>query len=181
MTIVADEGLTPALTPSLWATANWVMRHGSEFLAADLARDPRAQQGSVGSAVGFPLMCRHRTVGVLVGLDPAPSSAAPALGAALSAAFRAILEPPAIALDNAIAVQKAEAVSVTDDLTGLYNSRYLNLVLRRESKRASRSGRPLSLLFIDLDGFKSVNDVHGHLSGSRALSEAASIMRASAR
>src|SRR2546430_7147766 len=60
VTIVADEGLTPALTPSLWATANWVMRHGSEFLAADLARDPRAQQGTVGSAVGFPLLCRHR-------------------------------------------------------------------------------------------------------------------------
>ena len=181
VTIVADEGLTPALTPSLWTTANWVMRHGSEFLAADLARDSRAQQGCVGSAIGFPLMCRHRTVGALVGLDSAPSTAAPALPASLSAAFRAILEPPAIALDNAIAVQKAEAVSVTDDLTGLYNSRYLNLVLRRESKRASRSGRPLSLLFLDLDGFKLVNDTHGHLAGSKALVEAAAIIRGSAR
>jgi len=72
-----------------------------------------------------------------------------------------------------LSLQKAEAVSVTDDLTGLYNSRYLNLVLRRESKRASRSGRPLSLLFIDLDGFKQVNDTHGHLAGSKALVEAA--------
>ena len=62
---------------------------------------------------------------------------------------------------------------MTDDLTSLYNSRYLNQVLRRESKRASRSGRPLSLLFLDLDGFKSVNDRHGHLCGSRALVEAA--------
>ena len=54
-------------------------------------------------------------------------------------------------------------------------------MLRRETKRASRSGRPLSLLFIDLDGFKSINDTHGHLFGSRALVEAAGVIRASAR
>jgi diguanylate cyclase (GGDEF)-like protein len=70
---------------------------------------------------------------------------------------------------------------VTDDLTHLYNSRYLNLVLRRETKRSLRSGRPLSVLFIDLDGFKSINDAHGHLSGSRALVEAAAVVRGSAR
>jgi diguanylate cyclase (GGDEF)-like protein len=95
--------------------------------------------------------------------------------------LRTLLEPAAIALDNAIALQKAEALSVTDDLTRLYNSRYLNLVLRREAKRASRNGRPLSVLFIDLDGFKSINDRHGHLAGSKALVEAGAIIRASAR
>jgi diguanylate cyclase (GGDEF)-like protein len=72
-------------------------------------------------------------------------------------------------------------LSVTDDLTSLYNSRYLSQVLRRETKRATRNGRPLSLLFIDLDGFKSVNDVHGHLCGSKALVEAAAVIRHSAR
>ena len=54
-------------------------------------------------------------------------------------------------------------------------------MLRRETKRASRSGRPLSLLFIDLDGFKAINDTHGHLFGSRALVEAAAVIRGSAR
>jgi len=54
-------------------------------------------------------------------------------------------------------------------------------VLRRETKRASRSGRPLSLLFIDLDGFKGINDTHGHLYGSRALVEAGGIIRQCAR
>jgi two-component system cell cycle response regulator len=54
-------------------------------------------------------------------------------------------------------------------------------VLRRETKRASRSGRPLSLLFMDLDGFKSINDRHGHLCGSRALVEAAAVIKVSAR
>ena len=46
---------------------------------------------------------------------------------------------------------------------------------------SSDSGRPLSLLFIDLDGFKGVNDTHGHLFGSRALVEAAAVIRTSAR
>src|SRR4029078_863102 len=72
-------------------------------------------------------------------------------------------------------------LSVTDDLTQLHNSRYLSQVLRRETKRASRSGRPLSLLVLDLDGFKSINDTHGHLYGSRALVEAGSVIRLSAR
>jgi diguanylate cyclase (GGDEF)-like protein len=96
-------------------------------------------------------------------------------------AVRLLLEPAATALDNALLLKRAEALSVTDDLTKLYNSRYLNMVLRRETKRASRSGRPLSLLFIDLDGFKGVNDAHGHLAGSRALVEAAAVIRLSAR
>jgi diguanylate cyclase (GGDEF)-like protein len=96
-------------------------------------------------------------------------------------AVRVLLEPAAVALDNALLLKRAEELSVTDDLTHLYNSRYLDSVLHRETKRASRSGRPLSLLFIDLDGFKSVNDTHGHLCGSRALVEAAAVIRSSAR
>jgi diguanylate cyclase (GGDEF)-like protein len=181
LSVIAEEGLTPNLAPSIWAAGNWVMRNGSEFVAGDLARDSRAPKGASGSVIGFPLVCRHHTVGALVGLDPVPSATVPALGPALALSFRSILEPPAIALDNALALQKAEALSVTDDLTRLYNSRYLNLVLRRESKRASRSGRPLSLLFLDLDGFKQVNDTHGHQAGSKALVEASVIVHRSAR
>jgi diguanylate cyclase (GGDEF)-like protein len=181
LAVLADEGLTPALGPSLWSATNWVIRHETEFIAADLSKDARAGQNAVGTALAFPLVCRDKTVGVLVGLDPLPSSSAPSLGPAVVTPLRIVLEPAAIALDNALALQKAEALSVTDDLTRLYNSRYLNLVLRREAKRASRSGRPLSLLFIDLDGFKTVNTRYGHLSGSQALVEAAAIIRGSAR
>ena len=96
-------------------------------------------------------------------------------------AVRGILEPAAIALDNALAIEKADALSVTDDLTLLSNSRHLNEVLRRETKRAMRSGRPLSMLFLDLDGFKQVNDSHGHLAGSKALVEAGAVIRSCAR
>ena len=181
LNVVADSGLTPGLGPALWSSANWVMRHGVEFFAKDLRNDPRSAPGSEGTAVAFPLICRSRTVGVLVGLDPLPSKRAPSFGPTVVLALRAVLEPCAIALDNALALQKAEALSVTDDLTRLYNSRYLHQVLRRETKRASRSGRPLSLLFLDLDGFKSVNDNHGHLAGSKALVEAAAIIRSCAR
>jgi diguanylate cyclase (GGDEF)-like protein len=181
LNVIADAGLSPNLGPALWSSANWVMRHAVEFSSADLADDPRSGPGSVGTAIAFPLICRNRTVGALVALDPASSSSAPSLGPTVMLALRSVLEPCAIALDNALALQKAEALSVTDDLTRLYNSRYLNLVLRREAKRASRSGRPLSLLFLDLDGFKQVNDQHGHLAGSKALVEAAAIIRACAR
>ena len=55
--------------------------------------------------------------------------------------IRLLLEPAAVALDNALILKNAEALSVTDDLTHLYNSRYLDMVLRKETKRASRSGR----------------------------------------
>ena len=181
LNVIADVGLTPSLGPSLWSSANWVFRHGVEFASRDLAQDSRATAGSAGTAIAFPLICRHKTVGALVGIDPAPSTAAPSLGASLVAAVRTVLEPAAIALDNATVLQRAEALSVTDDLTRLYNSRYLNQSLHRETKRATRSGRPLSLLFLDLDGFKNVNDSHGHLAGSKALAETATIIRGCAR
>ena len=74
-------------------------------------------------------------------------------------AVNVLLEPVSAALTSALLLKRTEALSVTDDLTHLYNSRYLGQVLHRETKRASRSGRPLSLLFLDLDGFKSVNEL----------------------
>jgi diguanylate cyclase (GGDEF)-like protein len=130
--------------------------------------------------VAFPLRCRARIIGAVVILERMASVAAPKLSGVVELMATA-LEGPAVALDNALTLQRAEALSVTDDLTQLYNSRYLRQVLRREVKRASRSGRPLSLLFIDLDGFKTVNDSHGHLAGSQALVEAAAVIRRSAR
>jgi diguanylate cyclase (GGDEF)-like protein len=181
LVVLADVGLTPNLGPSLWAAAPWVMKHGKELFSADLAKDVRGPGHIGGTAIAFPLTCRGRVIGALIGLDPAPSTSAPILPAPVLSSLRALLEPPSIALDNALSLQRAEALSVTDDLTRLYNSRYLNQVLRRETKRASRSGRPLSVLFIDLDGFKQVNDTHGHLCGSKALVEAAALIRGCAR
>jgi diguanylate cyclase (GGDEF)-like protein len=181
LSVLSDKGLMPDMGPAVYAIAKWVMNRGQEFSAADLTHDARVSDAAVGAVLAFPLSCRGRRVGALIALDREPSTREPRLSASMLRAVRILLEPASVALDNALLLKRAEALSVTDDLTHLYNSRYLNLVLRRETKRASRSGRPLSLLFIDLDGFKAVNDVHGHLFGSRALVEAAAVIRQSAR
>jgi len=181
LSVLADRGLIPEMGSAVYAIATWVMNRGQEFAAADLKRDTRVTDASVGTVLAFPLSSRGRRIGALIALDPLPSTREPRLAAGMLRAVRILLEPAAVALDNALLLKRAEALSVTDDLTRLYNSRYLNQVMRRETKRASRSGRPLSLLFIDLDGFKAVNDTHGHLFGSRALVEAAAVIRQSAR
>jgi diguanylate cyclase (GGDEF)-like protein len=180
--LMAGRGLTPALERAAQALAAWVMRHGQPCCSANTSDDRRlVGVGAAVAAIGLPLACRGRTIGALVALDRRPSSREPAFALPTLTVLRSLLDPAAIALENALRVQRAEALSVTDDLTQLYNSRYLSQVLRRETKRASRSGRPLSLLFLDLDGFKGINDVHGHLYGSRALVEAADVIRKSAR
>jgi diguanylate cyclase (GGDEF)-like protein len=166
------------------AVSAWVLRTGEPFCSADAGLDARLADGdgsSSGAVVAVPLIARGATVGAVVAIDGVPSAREPGFSAASRPLLAAALEPGAIALDNALRIERAEALSVTDDLTQLYNSRYLSQVLRRETKRSSRSGRPLSLLFIDLDGFKSINDTHGHLFGSAALVEAAGVIRRSAR
>ena len=157
--------------------------HGAEaFASRDLSHDARVPGPAPAvAAVGFLLRGREAPVGALVGLDRKASAAEPQLMAGVQEAWSALLGPAALALENALIVERAEELSVTDDLTRLYNSRYLNLSLRRETKRAVRTNRALSMLFIDLDGFKAVNDTYGHMYGSRALVEAAAVIRSSAR
>jgi diguanylate cyclase (GGDEF)-like protein len=181
---LAARALTSTLTDPAQAVGEWVMQTGEVFATANLAGDRRVPQDSAkarAAVIGFPLECRGQIVGALVALDRAPAARQPKFTTGTLTKFLAALEPGAIALDNALRVQRAEALSVTDDLTQLYNWRYMQQVLRRETKRALRGNRPLSLLFVDLDGFKSINDSHGHLFGSRALVESASVIRASAR
>ncbi len=177
---LAGRGLSRGLSKAALDVARWVVANGCPFATANLRKDSRVS-GACGAVVALPLQCRFRTVGALVVLDRLPASAEPRLSPGVAELLLSALEGPSVALDNALRLRRAEELSVTDDLTQLYNSRYLNQVLRRESKRASRSGRPLSLLFVDLDGFKTVNDTHGHLVGSRGLVEAAAVIRGSAR
>jgi diguanylate cyclase (GGDEF)-like protein len=178
--VLAERGLAPGFLKAARGVADWVLRYGTDFFTGNLAGDSRVSEGVGVAALGFPLNARGHALGALVGLDARPGSE-PALSAGVLAGWRALLEPAAIALENALLLQRAEALSVTDDLTRLYNSRFLNQSLRRETKRASRGGKPLSVLFIDLDGFKSVNDTYGHLHGSQALVEAAAVIKGSAR
>lgn len=68
-----------------------------------------------------------------------------------------------------------------DEVTGLFNSRYLDLVLDREISRFKRSLQTFSLLFLDLDKFKDINDKFGHLSGSSVLRQVGEVLRSSLR
>jgi diguanylate cyclase (GGDEF)-like protein len=166
---------------ALFGVASWVMTEGRQFLSASLRHDNRALLASDGAVVALPLAGRGRRAAALVGLDRRPSARAPRFSAGVLPLLDSLLGVMALALDHALQLRHAEALSVTDDLTGLNNSRYLRDALYRESKRAVRYGRPLSVLFIDLDGFKLVNDTHGHLCGSRALVEAGAVIRQCAR
>ncbi len=77
----------------------------------------------------------------------------------------------ALGFENACRYQDAQELMYTDDLTGLYNHRYMEVVLEHEIRRSQRYGLQFSLLFLDLDSFKQINDNHGHLAGSAALQE----------
>jgi two-component system, cell cycle response regulator len=113
-------------------------------------------------------------------------------GALLGAALVLIKDPPGpdrlqsatflcrhlgLALRNLGRLKQVEHLAYLDDLTHLYNTRYLDVVLERELA----GGRPFTLLFMDIDHFKAVNDQHGHLSGSRLLVEVARVLRSCVR
>jgi len=83
----------------------------------------------------------------------------------------------AVAVDNVRVHEEAQRLSVTDPLTGLLNYRSLRESLRREVERATRFGRMLGVLALDLDRFKEVNDSYGHAAGDAVLAEFARRIR----
>jgi two-component system cell cycle response regulator len=92
------------------------------------------------------------------------------------------------ALENAILFESAktaqeyfEEVSIRDDLTRLFNRRHFYSRLQEEFGRAGRHGQPLSLLFIDVDDFKRINDTYGHAIGDKVLKEIGQLLKSAAR
>ncbi|MBA2354020.1 MAG: GGDEF domain-containing protein [Acidobacteria bacterium] len=133
------------------------------------------------AAVAWLLRGREDLSGMLVGIDSAPAPRPPAVAVAARALMADVLEPIGLALDRARQVDRLRQLAAIDDLTGLYNARHLTLTVERELTRLARTASPLSLVFLDLDGFKRVNDKHGHLLGSRALVEVGALLRACTR
>jgi diguanylate cyclase (GGDEF)-like protein len=80
-------------------------------------------------------------------------------------------------LDNARLFEQVHHLAVSDPLTGLANYRRLLDVLENETERTNRTGRTFSVLLLDLDGLKRINDSYGHLVGSRAICRLADILR----
>lgn len=84
-------------------------------------------------------------------------------------------------LDNARLFRQVRTLAISDSLTGLANYRHLIDILQSELERSGRTNRPFSVLLMDLDGLKKINDRHGHVIGSRALCRVATILRLNSR
>lgn len=81
------------------------------------------------------------------------------------------------AIRNCKKYKRMENLSITDELTGLYNYRYFQERLSEEFKRVKRSERPFSIILIDIDHFKNINDTYGHKQGDKVLREIAEIIK----
>jgi len=129
--------------------------------------------------VAVPLVNGERVLGVLEGIRL--KAGARSFSETEAAFLRTLTIPIAASLSNSVRIAEAEHSSLTDDLTKLHNARYLRQFLVNEIKRARRYGAKVAALFLDLDDFKRVNDMHGHLAGSHALMEIAAVILPSVR
>lgn len=129
--------------------------------------------------VAVPLVNNERVLGVLEGVRL--NRGARSFSQTETAFLAALAIPIAASLSNSVRIAEAERSSLTDDLTRLHNARYLRQFLVNEIKRARRYGAKVASLFLDLDDFKRVNDVHGHMAGSHALMEIAAVILPSVR
>jgi diguanylate cyclase (GGDEF)-like protein len=82
-----------------------------------------------------------------------------------------------ISIQNVLDGRQAQEIAKRDNLTGLFNDRYLHIVLSNTIRRCRTDGLDLAVLFLDLDYFKHVNDTHGHLAGSQVLREVGHLLR----
>lgn len=165
--------------------AGWVAQTGEPTIVNDVKNDTRFQHRfdeltrfQTRAILCAPLTSRGRIIGVVEIMNRASGNRFTRRDMNL---LLTMVEPAAIALENAILFQKTERLAVTDDLTKLYNSRYLNSFLEEGIRRASQEEGHLAVVFLDLDGFKDINDCHGHLCGSRSLFEVGTLIRGAVR
>jgi diguanylate cyclase (GGDEF)-like protein len=175
--------------PSLAALESWAQAHRETLLAGgtvvidDLATDPalcelpREQRLPLGSMCAAPLVFRDQMLGVLVALAHGSTVFLPGDTAALSA-YGA---HAAIALSNARLVGRLERQAAEDPLTGLANQRAFDRNCAAEFSRAARAGSEVSIVMLDLDEFKAINDEHGHPYGDQVLIGVAHALRGAIR
>ncbi len=154
--------------------AGWVAQHGQTEIVPDVSKDPRfakrideSTKWETRSIVCLPLRSRHRVLGVIQLVNVTLHNYSESEMFFLNA----LCDYAAIAIENARAVEQIQELTITDDCTGLYNARHLYKVLESEVYRSARYNYEFSVIFIDLDHFKQVNDTHGHLIGSKLLAE----------
>ena len=150
------------------------------------AAAPIGQQVSIAAYVGLPLTNQDGTLfGTLCAIDPETQSEglvrelphfellARLLGTVLASELKADAEKRR--------AERAEAEAETDALTGIYNRRGWDRLLGLEESRCRRYGNVASVLSIDMDGFKEINDLQGHSAGDAILIQAAAVLQAAAR
>lgn len=155
--------------------AGWVAQHGEPLLIHDVSKDERFAEHfdrellfTTRSIVCVPLKIKDQVIGVIELINSFEESDFDESDILL---ISAIADFAAIALENARNYKRINELVITDDLTGLYNSRHFGRLIENELNRSRRYGEQFSLVFLDLDHFKGVNDTHGHLVGSRMLAE----------
>lgn len=159
--------------------AGWVAKERRPVLVPDVSKDPRfskkaddASKFVTKSVVCVPLVNHGKCYGVIELINKVESGN---FGDEDLLILTTIADYTAIAIENAIFFNRVQELTVTDDLTKLYNSRFMHDRLHHEVERAKRFKYDLSMIFVDLDYFKDVNDNYGHLRGSKLLKEIAQL------
>jgi len=165
--------------------AGWVAQHGEIVIVPDTSKDTRffgkvdeKTKMETRSIVAVPVRFRDNCLGVIElincvgpdGFDPRDLKL-----------LEALSDFAAIALENARHVKRIHELTIKDDCTSLYNARHMGFILDTEIYRSQRYNYEFSIVFIDLDHFKQVNDTHGHLVGSRLLAEMGDALKGNCR
>jgi len=165
--------------------AGWVAQHGEVVIVPDTTKDTRffgkvdeKTKMETRSIVAVPVKFRDNCLGVIElincvgveGFDPRDLKL-----------LEALSDFAAIALENARHVKRIHELTIKDDCTSLYNARHMGFILDTEIYRSQRYNYEFSIVFIDLDHFKLVNDTHGHLVGSRLLAEMGEALKTNCR
>ncbi len=177
-----SESLRNLKVPIGKGIAGWVAKHRKPAIVDNAKEDPRffahideSTRFVTRTILCAPLVSRGRTIGVIEMLNGRKQGGFTEQDMEL---VQVLVNPAAVAIENAYLFQKAQMLTIMDDLTRLYNARHLNHCLELELKRAEREQGCFALIFLDLDGFKSINDNYGHLVGSRALVDIGQILLA---
>ena len=161
-------------TPETLAPSNcWALKRGKPHIN-DPSSDTLccAHHASRASSVELPMMARGQVYGLLIYATDRPNAFKALLG--MRRLGQALSDSMSLALSNIALREQLRTQSLRDPLTGLYNRRYMEDALERYVGLADRTGGATSLLMIDLDGFKHLNDQHGHAKGDAVLRDVAS-------
>jgi diguanylate cyclase (GGDEF)-like protein len=148
-----------------------------EDVEATALDGPSLCEGEYRSMIVAPLQSHRATYGVLALFYDEPRG----FSEEVRALVRTFAMQAAIALDNRRLMQEKDRMAVRDGLTSVYNRSYLELAMERIAKDLRRNGGAASILFIDVDGMKEVNDTYGHQAGDDLLVHLATILRQSCR